>query len=90
LSKIICGPLQRGLEFFHRIGMTAVDRWRMIRAGSDLTIFGTVWRRSWFASVKLTLQFYSHAVSQNRMAATGEMLTAILSHAVDQSGLKAD
>jgi hypothetical protein len=38
----------------------------------------------------LTLQFYSHAVSQDRMAAAGKMLVAILSHAVDQSGLKAD
>ena len=42
------------------------------------------------ANVKLTLQFYSHAVSQDRMAAAGEMLIAILSHAADQSGLKAD
>ena len=40
--------------------------------------------------VKLTLQFYSHAVSQDRMAATGEMLIAILRHAADQSGLGAD
>jgi hypothetical protein len=38
----------------------------------------------------LTLQFYSHAVSQDRMAAAGEMLIAILSHAADQSGLGAD
>jgi hypothetical protein len=38
----------------------------------------------------LTLQFYSHAISQDRMAAAGEMLTAILSHAVDQTGRKAD
>jgi hypothetical protein len=36
----------------------------------------------------LTLQFYSHAVSQDRMAAAGEMLIAILGHAADQSGLK--
>src|SRR6266852_113683 len=42
------------------------------------------------SDVKLTLQFYSHAVSQDRMAAAGEMLTAILSHAAGQSGLKAD
>ena len=34
-----------------------------------------------------SLQFYSHAVSQDRMAAAGEMLTAILSH---ESGLRAD
>jgi len=39
--------------------------------------------------VKLTLQFYSHAVSQDRMAAGGEMLTAILSHAVDRGRIRA-
>jgi hypothetical protein len=37
------------------------------------------------SDVKLTLQFYSHAVSQDPMAAAGEMLNAILSH---KSGLK--
>jgi hypothetical protein len=42
------------------------------------------------SDVKLTLQSYSHAVSQDRMAAAGEMLMAILSHAADQSGLGAD
>jgi hypothetical protein len=42
------------------------------------------------SDVKLTLQFYTHAVSRDRMAAAGKMLTAILSHRVDQSGLKAD
>jgi len=42
------------------------------------------------SDVKLTLQFYSHAVSEDRMVAAGEMLTAILSHAVGQSGLRAD
>lgn len=42
------------------------------------------------SDVKLTLQFYTHAVSRDRMAAAGKMLTAILSHAADQSGLKAD
>jgi hypothetical protein len=31
-----------------------------------------------------------HAVSQDRMAAAGEMLIAILSPAADQSGPKAD
>ena len=38
------------------------------------------------SDAKLTLQFYTHAVSRDRMAAAGKMLTAILS----QSGLKAD
>lgn len=40
------------------------------------------------SDAKLTLQFYTHAVSQDRMAAAGEMLAAILSHAADQSGLR--
>jgi hypothetical protein len=38
----------------------------------------------------MALQFYSHTVSQDRMTAAGRMLIAILSHAEDQSGLKAD
>jgi hypothetical protein len=40
--------------------------------------------------VKLTLQFYTHAVSRDRMVAAGKMLTAILSHAPDKNGLRAD
>jgi hypothetical protein len=40
--------------------------------------------------IKLTLHFYTHAVSQDRMTAAGEMLAAILSNTADQSGLKAD
>jgi len=42
------------------------------------------------SDVRLTLQFYSHAVSQDRMAAAGEMLAAILSHPADKNGLTAD
>jgi hypothetical protein len=42
------------------------------------------------SDVKLTLQFHTHAVSHDRMAPAGEMTTAILSNAADQSGLKAD
>jgi len=56
----------------------------LVRIRTDPKTVQTLLRHS---DVKLTLQFYSHAVS---MAAAGEMLTAILSHAVDQSGLKAD
>ena len=59
----------------------------LVRIRTDPKTVQTLLRHS---DVKLTLQFYSHAVSQDRMAAAGEMLTAILSHAVDQSGLKAD
>ncbi len=42
------------------------------------------------SDVKLTLQFYTHSVNDDRMAAAGAMLAAILSHAADESGLKAD
>ena len=59
----------------------------LVRIRTDPKTVQTLLRHS---DVKLTLQFYSHAVSQDRMAATGEMLTAILRHAADQSGLGAD
>jgi hypothetical protein len=42
------------------------------------------------SDVKLTLQFYTHAVSRDRMVAAGKMLTAILSHAPNKNGLTAD
>lgn len=59
----------------------------LVRIRTDPKTVQTLLRHS---DVKLTLQFYSHAVSQDRMAAAGEMLIAILSHAANQSGLKAD
>ena len=59
----------------------------LIRIRTDPKTVQTLLRHS---DVKLTLQFYTHAVSRDRMAAAGKMLTAILSHAGDQSGLKAD
>jgi integrase len=59
----------------------------LIRIKTDPKTVQTLLRHS---DLKLTLQFYAHAHSQDRMAAAGEMLAAILSHASDQSGLKAD
>jgi integrase len=59
----------------------------LIRIRTDPKTVQTLLRHS---DVKLTLQFYTHAVSRDRMAAAGKMLAAILSHATDQSGLKAD
>lgn len=59
----------------------------LIRTRTDPKTVQTLLRHS---DVKLTLQFYTHAVSRDRMAAAGKMLTAILSHAKEQSGLKAD
>jgi integrase len=59
----------------------------LVRIRTDPKTVQTLLRHS---DVKSTLQFYSHAVSQDRMAAAGEMLIAILGHAADQSGLEAD
>jgi integrase len=59
----------------------------LIRTRTDPKTVQTLLRHS---DVKLTLQFYTHAVSRDRKAAAGKMLTAILSHATEQSGLKAD
>jgi integrase len=55
-----------------------------IRIRTDPKTVQTLLRRS---DVKLTLQFYTHAVSRDRMVAAGKMLTAILSHAPDKNGL---
>src|SRR5437773_6261678 len=57
----------------------------LIRMRTDPKTVQTLLRHG---DVKFTLQFYSHAVSQDRMAAAGEMLIAILSHTADQSGLR--
>jgi integrase len=59
----------------------------MIRIRTDPKTVQTLLRHS---DVKLTLQVYTHAVSRDRMVAAGKMLTAILSHAPDKNGLRAD
>ena len=59
----------------------------LIRIRTDPKTVQTLLRHS---DVKLTLQFYTHAVSRDRMVAAGKMLTAILSHAPDRNGLTAD
>ena len=59
----------------------------LVRTRTDPKTVQTLLRHS---DVKLTLQCYTHSVSEDRMAATGAMLTAIFSHAADGSGLKAD
>jgi integrase len=48
----------------------------LVRIRTDPKTVQTLLRHS---DVKFTLQFYSHAVSQDRMTAAGEMLIAILS-----------
>jgi integrase len=61
----------------------------LIRIKTDPKTVQTLLRHS---DVKLTLQFYTHAISDDRMAATGAMLCAFLSHAGGQkrteSGLR--
>src|ERR1700730_4496061 len=59
----------------------------LIRIRTDPKTVQTLLRHS---DVKLTLQFYTHAVSRDRMVAAGKMLTAILSHAPAKNGLTAD
>jgi integrase len=53
----------------------------LIRIRTDPKTVQTLLRHS---DVRLTLQFYTHAVSRDRMVAAGKMLTAILSHAPAQ------
>ena len=48
----------------------------LIRIRTDPKTVQTLLRHS---DVKLTLQFYTHAVSRERMVAAGKMLTPILS-----------
>jgi len=59
----------------------------LVRIKTDPKTVQTLLRHS---DVKLTLQCYTHSVSEDRMAAAGAMLVAIFSHAADRSGLKAD
>jgi hypothetical protein len=56
----------------------------LVRIRTDPKTVQTLLRHS---DVKLTLQCYTHSVSEDRMAAAGAMLTAIFSHAADRSGL---
>ena len=59
----------------------------LIRIKTDPKTVQTLLRHS---DVRLTLQFYSHAISDDRMAAAGATLGAILNHVEDKSGLRAD
>ena len=59
----------------------------LVRMRTDPKTVQTLLRHS---DVRLTLQCYTRSVSEDRMAAAGAMLTAILSHAADRSGLRAD
>jgi len=59
----------------------------LIRIRTDPKTVQTLLRHS---DVKLPLQFYTHAVSRDRMVAAGKMLSAILSHAPDKNRLTAN
>ncbi len=58
----------------------------LIRIKTDPKTVQTLLRHS---DVRLTLPFYTHAISDDRMHAAGAMLGAILNHA-DKNGLRAD
>jgi hypothetical protein len=66
-------------------GYERVLRNRLVRIKTDPKTVQTLLRHS---DVKLTLQCYTHSVSDDRMAAAGAMLVAIFSHAGDRSGLR--
>jgi integrase len=59
----------------------------LIRIKTDPKTVQTLLRHS---DIKPTLNCYAHSVSEDRMAAEGAMLMAILSHAVEQSELRTD
>lgn len=59
----------------------------LVRTRTDPKTVQALFRHS---DVKTTLQLYSHSVSEDRMAAQGAMLSAILGNATDESGLRAD
>jgi integrase len=59
----------------------------LVRTKTDPKTVQTLLRHS---DVKMTLQWYTHTVSEDRMAAEGAMLIAILGQAADDSGLRAD
>jgi len=59
----------------------------LIRIKTDPKTVQTLLRHS---RVKFTLQYYTHSVSDDRMAAAGTMLFAILCHAAEGSRLRAD
>ncbi len=58
----------------------------LVRIKTDPKTVQTLLRHS---DVRMTLQWYTHTVSEDRMAAEGAMLIAILRNAND-SGLRAD
>src|SRR5262245_33380787 len=84
-EQMLTAASQRKFFGFHNLRHSLASF--LIRIRTDPKTVQTLLLHS---DVKLTLQFYTHAVSRDRMAAAGKMLTAILSHAADQSGLKAD
>lgn len=59
----------------------------LVRSKTDVKTVQALLRHS---DVKTTLQLYSHSVSEDRMAAQGAMLNAILRNGTDKCGLTAD
>jgi hypothetical protein len=105
LSKIICGQPLSKRAFSYRTWTITAYSWMTTYDDSVFIICAIASRHFSSGSgpiqrpcklsfahsdVKLTLQFYTHAVSRDRMVAAGKMLTAILSHAPGKNGLTAD
>lgn len=59
----------------------------LVRTKTDVKTVQALLRH---ADIKTTLQLYAHSVSEDRMAAQGAMLNAILSNGADKCGLTAD
>jgi hypothetical protein len=95
LGDDIAGPKEKSCRFqvvmIHGdlASIICVTAWHRFWSALELTqkTVQTLLRHS---DVKLTLQCYTHSISEDRMAAAGAMLTAIFSHAGDRSGLRAD
>jgi len=81
----VIAPTAHGGARFHNLRHSLASF--LVRIRTDPKTVQTLLRHS---DVKLTLQCYTHSVSEDRMAAAGAMLTAIFSHAAARSGLKAD
>jgi integrase len=59
----------------------------LVRNKTDVKTVQALLRHS---DVKTTLQLYTHSVTEDRMAAQGAMLNAILGNRTDKCGLTAD
>jgi integrase len=83
-AKVIAADW-KGRFGFHNLRHSLVSY--LVRSKTDPKTVQALLRHS---DVKTTLQLYSHSVSEDRMAAQGAMLQAIVGSGSDESGLRAD